>query len=276
MQEVAKGDLNTSVPDTVLLKNDSFNTEEFSLIAENLNEMIQKLQLYIDRSYKYEISRQEAEYRALQSQINPHFLYNTLNCFISMNRLGMKKELEDSIIQLTRIFRYTCNNAKLTTVKEEFAFCTQYCQLLKMRYDERLTFHCQVEEEAAGISIPRLLIQPLVENAIYHGIRNVRRMGHIRITGRLEEEQVILAVEDNGKGFPQESDRLTQSGEKGDLIFHRKGFGMFNADQRIKLYFGSDYGLRVHSERDVGTCVEICLPRKPYEEAQDDFSFNCR
>ncbi len=91
MKKVAKGDLEASVPDTDLLQNDSFNTEELSLIAENLNEMIQKLQLYIDQSYKYEIDRQEAEYRALQSQVNPHFLYNTLNCFLSMNRIGMKK-----------------------------------------------------------------------------------------------------------------------------------------------------------------------------------------
>lgn len=91
MKKVAKGDLEASVPDIDLLQNDSFNTEELSLIAENLNEMIQKLQLYIDQSYKYEIDRQEAEYRALQSQVNPHFLYNTLNCFLSMNRIGMKK-----------------------------------------------------------------------------------------------------------------------------------------------------------------------------------------
>ena len=223
MQEVAKGDLNTSVPDTVLLKNDSFNTEEFSLIAENLNEMIQKLQLYIDRSYKYEISRQEAEYRALQSQINPHFLYNTLNCFISMNRLGMKKELEDSIIQLTRIFRYTCNNAKLTTVKEEFAFCTQYCQLLKMRYDERLTFHCQVEEEAAGISIPRLLIQPLVENAIKHGMDTEGISIIIWITASVRDRALIL--EERNNGVPIQVDAVYAEGK----------VGIRNVENRIRM-----------------------------------------
>ena len=198
MKKVARGDLEASVPDTDLLQNDSFNTEELSLIAENLNEMIQKLQLYIDRSYKYEIDRQEAEYRALQSQINPHFLYNTLNCFLSMNRIGMKKELEDSIIQLTRIFRYTCSNAKLTTVQEEFEFCIQYCNLLKIRYDERLIFVSSMEEEAKKISIPRLLIQPLVENALKHGMEGDGISITITISASIEDQTLVLEVKNNG------------------------------------------------------------------------------
>ena len=198
MKKVARGDLEASVPDTDLLQNDSFNTEELSLIAENLNEMIQKLQLYIDRSYKYEIDRQEAEYRALQSQINPHFLYNTLNCFLSMNRIGMKKELEDSIIQLTRIFRYTCSNAKLTTVQEEFEFCIQYCNLLKIRYDERLIFVSSMEEEAKKNSIPRLLIQPLVENALKHGMEGDGISITITISASIEDQTLVLEVKNNG------------------------------------------------------------------------------
>ena len=223
MTRVARGDLDTSVPDTVLLHNDSFSTEEFSLIAENLNEMIRKLQLYIDRSYKYEISRQEAEYRALQSQINPHFLYNTLNCFISMNRLGMKKELEDSIIQLTRIFRYTCSDAKLTTVQEEFDFCIQYCNLLKMRYDERLTFFADVEEEAGKVSIPKLIIQPLVENAIKHGMDTEGISITIWISAVIRDQ--VLILEEKNNGTPIRPEEVYADGK----------VGVRNVENRIKL-----------------------------------------
>ncbi|MFT4006812.1 MAG: histidine kinase [Lacrimispora sp.] len=224
MKKVARGDLEASVPDRDLLQNDSFNTEELSLIAENLNEMIQKLQLYIDRSYKYEIDRQEAEYRALQSQVNPHFLYNTLNCFLSMNRIGMKKELEDSIIQLTRIFRYTCSNAKLTTVQEEFEFCIQYCNLLKIRYDERLTFTSSMEEEAKNISIPRLLIQPLVENALKHGMEGEGISITISISAFIKNQTLILETQNNG--IPINIQEVYSDGK----------VGIRNVENRIKIF----------------------------------------
>ena len=224
MKKVAKGDLKASVPETDLLQNDSFNTEELSLIAENLNEMIQKLQLYIDRSYKYEIDRQEAEYRALQSQVNPHFLYNTLNCFLSMNRIGLKKELEDSIIQLTRIFRYTCSNAKLTTVQEEFEFCSQYCNLLKIRYDERLTFISFIEEGAGNISIPRLLIQPLVENALKHGMDSDSISLTISISASIEDQTLILEAQNNG--LPIDIQKVYSEGK----------VGVRNVENRIKIF----------------------------------------
>ncbi|HCD45991.1 MAG TPA: sensor histidine kinase [Lachnoclostridium sp.] len=224
MKKVARGDLKASVPETDLLQNDSFNTEELSLIAENLNEMVQKLQLYIDQSYKYEIDRQEAEYRALQSQINPHFLYNTLNCFLSMNRIGMKKELEDSIIQLTRIFRYTCSNAKLTTVQEEFEFCIQYCNLLKIRYDERLTFISTMEEEAKNISIPRLLIQPLVENALKHGMEVDGTSITISISASIVDQTLILKVKNNG--IPIDIQEVYSDGK----------VGIRNVENRIKIF----------------------------------------
>lgn len=256
MKHVAHGDLDTSVPDTVLLHNDSFNTEEFSLIAENLNEMIQKLQLYIDRSYKYEISRQEAEYRALQSQINPHFLYNTLNCFISMNRLGMKKELEDSIIQLTRIFRYTCNDAKLTTVQEEFDFCTQYCNLLKMRYDERLTFSVAMEEEAGKIPIPKLIIQPLVENAIKHGMDAEGLSITIRISAMVGNHTLILEV--NNDGIPINPDEVYADGK----------VGVRNVENRIKLLH-PNAAFKIGLEDGI-TSMTIEIPLNDYAGGTND------
>lgn len=199
------------------------SSDEIGEIGHAVNHMALHIQELLTEMEKMFEQRKNIEISLLQSQINPHFLYNTLNCFISMNRLGMKKELEDSIIQLTRIFRYTCNNAKLTTVKEEFAFCTQYCQLLKMRYDERLTFHCQVEEEAAGISIPRLLIQPLVENAIKHGMDTEGISIIIWITASVRDRALIL--EERNNGVPIQVDAVYAEGK----------VGIRNVENRIRM-----------------------------------------
>ncbi len=224
MEQIARGEFDISAPDAGLFPKNAFRTEEFSLIAEHLDEMVHKLQLYIDRSFKYEISRQEAEYRALQNQINPHFLYNTLNCFVSMNRLGMKQELEDSILQLTRIFRYTCSNGKLTTVQEEFDFCTQYCLLLRMRYDERLTFHSSLEKDAARCKIPRLLIQPLVENAIKHGMDMEGISITIWIQAFIQNDCLIL--EEKNNGLPIQPEQIYGPGK----------VGIPNVENRIRIF----------------------------------------
>lgn len=246
MREVAHGNLEANVPSEILVQNDSFNTEEFSLIAENLNDMVRKLQLYIDKAYKYEINRQEAEYRALQSQINPHFLYNTLNCFISMNRLGMKKELEDGIIQLTRLFRYTCNNAKLTTVQEELDCCTQYCNLMKIRFEDRITFSCIIKEDAGALEIPRLLVQPLVENALKHGMDPDGRPISIWLSAYIQDN--FLIIQEKNNGIPIVLDEVHADGK----------VGIQNVENRLHI-FHPDCQFQVKLVDEI-TCITIQIP----------------
>ena len=132
------------------------------------------------------------------------------------------------------------------------------------------TIHIDVDPALLEASIVKLTLQPLVENAIYHGIRKVRRPGRIEISGRLEEGTVILSVWDNGQGM-QRDEGIPENAEKGDLILHRKGYGMYNADQRIKLYFGGGYGLHVESQPGEWTRVDVYLPLQPYGEYQHDF-----
>ena len=136
----------------------------------------------------------------------------------------MKKELEDSIIQLTRIFRYTCSDAKLTTVLEEFEFCIQYCNLLKIRYDERLTFISSMEEEAKNISIPRLLIQPLVENALKHGMDGDGISITISISASIKDHTLIL--EEKNNGIPIHIQEVYSDGK----------VGIRNVENRIKIF----------------------------------------
>lgn len=224
MESASKGNLNISVPTNVISDKSFFVAKEFYLIGDNLNQMIHQLDLYIQRSYKYEIQQQEAEYRALQSQINPHFLYNTLNCFVSLNRLGMKQELENGILRLTHIFRYTCNNSKTTTVEKELEFCTQYCNVMKIRFEKRITFYCDSDLSSYKIEIPRLLIQPFVENAIKHGMEPDGRSITIWLSSKIEDDELVLTIKNNG--IPIDIAAL-RSSEK---------VGVTNVENRLKIF----------------------------------------
>lgn len=256
MEAASQGDLNAHVPQEVLSDKSFFVAKEFFMIGENLNRMIHQLDLYIRRSYKYELQRQEAEYRALQSQINPHFLYNTLNCFISLNRLGMKQELENGILQLTQIFRYTCSNEKTTTVEKELDFCTQYYHIMKIRFEERITFHCESDVASHKIEIPRLLIQPFVENAIKHGMEPDGRAITIRVTSKVEEHTLILTVKNNG--IPIDLSALHGS-EK---------VGITNVENRLKM-FRPDSRLDIDRMDDI-TSFAIYIPLSATEKTPAD------
>lgn len=179
---------------------------EFIEISNALNQMAEKLNDYIIREYKASLSQQEAEYRALQAQINPHFLYNTLNGFIALNRMGEKRLLEKSIIQLTHLFQYTCNTAAVTSIESEFWFIRQYLELQSLKYDDRLTFSVYLEPGTENIPIPKLLIQPLIENSIIHGMEPSDVPIHIQLETCIVDTQsfgnyVLIRVKDDGAGF---------------------------------------------------------------------------
>ena len=140
------------------------------MIADNLNNMIHKINRHIELEYKLEIDQKTAEYQALQAEVDPHFLYNVLNLFITLNRIGEKRELEQAIIRLSHLFRYTCEHHSNTTLQEEFAFIADYLGLQQIRFGERLSFQCYLEPGLENFSIPKLLIQPLVENAVVHAL----------------------------------------------------------------------------------------------------------
>lgn len=179
---------------------------ELALISDALNEMAQQLNDHIIREYKAVISQRNAEYIALQSQINPHFLYNTLNGFIALNRMGERDTLEKAILQLTHLFRYTCKNESISTVGQELDFVSRYLELQKLRFEDRLNFRINIQPEAEELEIPKLLIQPIVENCIVHGMEPQDDPIHIEIsaetcTDALSGKCLRLVVEDDGLGF---------------------------------------------------------------------------
>lgn len=221
LQCVEKGNLDVHIE----LKEES----EFKKIATAINQMTEHLKKYIEKEYLWELQQQKAEYRALQSQINPHFLYNTLNGFVALNRMGEKKALERSIVGLSRLFRYACSSQELATVREETGFLEDYLKLEKLKYQERLDYIIWTDEKSRGKTIPKLLLQPIVENSIKHGMGDGD--GHILISILVKAENVkgigditILSVRDNGVGF-----------EKGGSE-NGGGVGIENVRARVQLF----------------------------------------
>ena len=221
---------------------------ELGLISQAVNKMGDKLSLYIDREYKAVISQKNAEYLALQAQINPHFLYNTLNGFIALNRMGERKILEDAIIQLTYLFRYTCNNNDLTTVERELEFCERYLQLQKLQFDERLEYLIEIDKETEKHTIPKLVVQPLVENCIVHGMEPTDKPLHVEVSAVLKDSIIEIRVKDNGVGFEEE--KLRQSPPR---------VGLKNIEERLS-YFRPNATLTLHSTPGAGTECILKIP----------------
>lgn len=190
---------------------DNFEISEFRELAETLSNMIDEVEYHIENEYKAAISQKKAQFRALQAEINPHFLYNTLNSLMALNRIGAKKELEQSIVALSKLFRYTCehNDSGTTTIENEFMFLENYLKLQKLRYDERLEYRMSIDPDTTTYRIPKLILQPLVENAIVHGLEDCDHPVVIQISSshfltRGIGEVYLLSVVNNGCPFPME------------------------------------------------------------------------
>lgn len=246
MERVANGNLGVPIPMDGIQKG-YFSNKEFVLIANHINQMMNQLSQHIEKEYIYEIHRQKAEYRVLQSQINPHFLYNTLNGFVTLNRIGRKQELEESIIHLTKMFRYTCNNSETTNVKEEFDFCYQYIMLQKMRYDDRIHYVESLSPETEDIVIPRLILQPLVENVIKHGIDGWDDTVTIWIESKLKDNILYLSVKNNGIPIDLDHKHLT------DCV------GLGNIENRLYI-FNNEAEMTVGLERGTVTYMVLKIP----------------
>lgn len=203
---------------------------ELGVIAEVINQMMQNLKRYIEQEYLLVIQNQKAEYHALQSQINPHFLYNTLNGFVALNRMGEKKKLEQSIIGLSHLFQYTCRKRDTVSLREEFNFLEEYLKLEKLKFEERLDYMFWMDEKSGDLQIPKLLLQPVVENCIEHGMGETDTPILITVSGICMEvkgigQVTVISVRDNGVGFH----KIVQ-------IDEREHTGVANVKARAELY----------------------------------------
>ncbi|HBC25936.1 MAG TPA: sensor histidine kinase [Ruminococcaceae bacterium] len=250
----------------------SLSTKEIDRIQVHYNPQMKLLGEHLKESMKmssaFELSKRQAQYQALQNQINPHFLYNTLESIRSEALLAGLDSVADMCEALACFFRYTISNMKdLVAIEDEIQNIRNYFYIQQYRFGSRLKLVVDCDEEDRDVvvkcTIPKLTLQPIVENAIIHGIEQKIGEGIVTIKFILTETRVIIEVMDNGVGMDEKTLEKINENMQDRILNHKDGSGIAiaNVNNRIKLLFGEDYGIVVYSTVGVGTDVEIALPR---------------
>ena len=250
---------------------------EAKQLSESLNTMIDKINALLEQVKKEQIRIRKAEFELLQAQINPHFLYNTLDTIIWLAESDEQKQVVHMVESLSDFFRTSLNQGKdIISIKEEIQHVRSYLEIQQMRYQDILEYEIDVPEEFYQNTIPKITVQPLVENALYHGIKNKRGKGKITVRGYREGSFFILEVQDNGIGMQPERLEQVRNALVHKQFVESKVYGLYNVNERIRLNCGEEYGLRISSTYQEGTTVKIFLPdadsglTSPEEEIQPD------
>lgn len=250
MKKAEKGDFDIKV--------NIENANEIGELSKTFNIMIEKIKELMLQNNKEQELKRKNELKALQAQINPHFLYNTLDSIVWMAESKKSEEVVLMTSALAKLFRTSISKGEeVISINNEIEHIKNYLIIQKIRYKNKLDFEIDVEDEIMHYKVLKIILQPLAENSIYHGIKNKDGIGIITIKGRKIQDKILLQVIDNGTGMtPAEIDK----------VFNKKGrqsgsgIGVYNVNQRIKLYFGDEYGLSYESELDKGTIVSVWLP----------------
>ena len=256
--EIAKGNLSVRA---------NVNTGvEATALSNSMNTMIDKINELLEQVTTEQIRLRKAEFELLQAQINPHFLYNTLDAIIWLAEAGEQKRVVGMVRNLSDFFRTSLNQGKdINSIKEEMLHVKSYLEIQHVRYQDILSYDIEVPEALYIYSIPKITIQPLVENALYHGIKNKRGMGHISIRGEAGEKDFTITVTDDGIGIDETRLRQVQSGIQNKVLTGKDFYGLYNVCERIRLNFGEEYGIFIESVYGEGTSVRVILP---YVEAK--------
>ena len=194
----------------------------------------------------------------IQAQVNPHFLYNPMDTIIWLIEAEKTEEAVEMVSNLSAFFRHSLSRGQdIITLREEEEHVCSYLQIQQARYKDIMRYTVNIAPELRSAMIPKLTLQPLVENALYHGVKLKRGLGHIYVTGRGEGDDILLQVTDDGVGIPPEwLAQLTRSIEQGERV----GFGLSTVHERVQLFFGPSYGLSISSQPGAGTTISIRIP----------------
>lgn len=243
--------------------------DELGFLHKTFNTMAKEIDHLVTWIYKEQITRKEAEIKALQSQINPHFLFNTLESINWMAQLNNVPEISDTVTDLSTLLEASIGrDDRLIPIEEEFMYIDKYINLLKRRFEDKITLNKEVDPQVLYVKIPRLLIQPLIENAVYHGVENSRGKGIITLTAGIQDDLIVIEVIDNGSGISNEDlIRLNKSLEMDNGTYFKslsekknKSIGIDNVNRRIKLFYGENFGIKIESRINIYTKVTVSLP----------------
>lgn len=259
--EIAQGDFS--------VRADEKGDRELGALAASVNNMAEHLSVMVMQIREDERKMRKAELRLLQEQINPHFLYNTLDAIVWMIEDGKSEQAENMVVSLSTFFRTVLSRGReFISIREEVQHIRSYLEIQKARYQDILSYEIQVAPELYPYEILKMTLQPLVENALYHGVKNKRSGGLIRISGERDGKLIRFKVEDDGIGMNAEALTHLQEEIRRPCKETDTGFGMANVNERIRMNFGADYGLMIESEEGKGTRVWVTIPAVLSENAK--------
>jgi two-component system sensor histidine kinase YesM len=233
--------------------------DEFGQLSQSFDNMVVKLKDYMDKEFNEQKKKSEMKFQILQNQINPHFLYNTLDSVKWLATIQNVPNISEMVTSLINLLRYNLlDTDRLTTLAEEIEGVKNYIVIQKYRYGNIFTVSYNISESIMSCKILRFILQPIVENAIYHGFENLSKQGAIEINAYQTDQNLTIEVIDNGSG-----PGIDNIGE--NIVYQRSdsfnGIGLNNIQERIQLYFGAQYGLKLFAgENNKGTIVTITVP----------------
>ncbi len=248
--KIAEGDL--------LARAKPSGLSELDGLTNSLNTMANRISELMEENIQKQKNLQKLEMQALQAQITPHFLYNTLDTIVWLAESEMNKEVINVTLALSSFFRISLSHGKeWINVEMEIKHIASYLTIQKMRYGSILEYSVSVDEALMDKTMLKLLLQPIVENSIYHGIKNSRKRGHISVTGTLSGNKMLFCVKDNGAGFSKERLKSVRN----QIIYGTDtSFGLYNVNKRIKLYYDINDDITIESEPGIGTVVSFYIP----------------
>ena len=233
-------------------------TREVQELSDSFEHMVLRIQELMTTVREEEVNLRKTELKALQAQINPHFLYNTLDSITWMCEQGRNADAVKMVHALARLFRISISRGhELIPIAKELEHAESYLQIQMYRYKNQFTYTFDVDPDCLGYYCNKITLQPIIENSINHGLDLMVDEGRIDVRVRFDGDDIVFSVQDNGVGMsPEQLEAIMQHGPT-----DRTGIGIKNVNDRLKIYFGRSYGLSITSEPDVGTCVEIRMPR---------------
>ena len=256
---------------------------EIQTLSNGFEQMVSQLNQLIEQNRQEQVSLRKAELALLQAQINPHFLYNTLDAIVWLVEMEKNEQAVEMVTSLSSFFRSSLSNGRdIITLREEEQHVRSYLEIQHVRYKDILSYEIEIEPSLCSCRIPKLTLQPLVENALYHGIKLKRGLGRITVSGMREGKDILLFVEDDGAGIEpdrllqvrhaleemtrrecrekKEMDRVSLAGRLPQMDQNRVGFGIVTVHERLVLLFGAEYGLTIESIPGAGTRVCVRIP----------------
>lgn len=244
--------------------------DEIRVLADSVNNMTEQLDVMVDTIKEDEAKMRHAELRLLQEQINPHFLYNTLDTIVWLVESGDNERAIDVVMSLSKFFRLSLSKGQeIISIREEESHVKSYLNIQHVRYHDILDYEIDFDEDIYDFEIQKLTLQPLVENSLYHGIKYKRAKGTITVRGFMEGSNVVFLVKDDGVGIDEETLEKLRKDISHKIEEKPSGFGLTNVNQRIKMHFGEDYGMEISSTKGEGTTIRIVIPALPYAEHRE-------